>query len=252
MKVSSESREFLENLRVYLLASGKNEGEIEEIVSELGDHLENAEKDGKDVTDIIGKTPKEYMGQLAGEMPFDLKGVLKFLPIVMLGAFSYILMGDAIRGQLQYSLIELIGYPAVFLLMLFLTALFYKYLASNKIPKLKQFLVFGIIGATPIALFIGLIYLDEWLGAPSIHFGPAAKGAAIFISLLMFIFMAIWSKSWVSIILPIVLFSPEVLIGFTDFQENTKIMLSVTIVPLCMGIYLLSVLRMEKKKEKSS
>jgi hypothetical protein len=39
MKLSRESRDFLENLRLYLFSSGKNEKEMEEIIEELEDHL---------------------------------------------------------------------------------------------------------------------------------------------------------------------------------------------------------------------
>lgn len=89
MHISMESRDFLENLRVYLISSGKKEIEINEIIEELEDHLYEAEKNGKKIDDIIGKSPKEYMEQVANEISFDLKGVVKFIPIVIICFYSY-------------------------------------------------------------------------------------------------------------------------------------------------------------------
>lgn len=248
MNISKESRDFLENLRVYLFSSGKNEKEIEEMIEELEDHLYEAEKNGKSVEDIIGKTPKEYMGQLANEMSFDFKGLLKYIPIIILGAIPYILMGDAIRGEIKYSLLDLIGYPFIFIFALFLTTVLFKYVASNKISKIKEWLLFGIIGMTPMLLINALIFLNRYYDTPIIQFGTAGNVIAIAMSILVFIGIALWSKTWVTIILPIILFLPEILLNMTNLQESTKLILNGTIIPLCVGIYLLIVFKIEKNK----
>ncbi|MDQ0178175.1 HAAS domain-containing protein [Bacillus chungangensis] len=250
MNISKESRDFLENLRVYLFSSGKNEKETEDIIEELEDHLYEAEKNGKSVADIIGKTPKEYMGQLANEMSFDFKGLLKYIPIIILGAIAYIVMGDAIRGEMEYSLLDLIGYPFIFIFALFLTTVLFKYVASNKISKIREWLLFGIIGMTPMLLFIALIYLNRFYDTPIIQFGTAGNMIAIAMSILVFIGIALWSKTWVTIILPITLFLPEILLDMTNLQESTKLILNGTIIPLCVGIYLLIVFKIEKNKDK--
>ena len=130
MNLSRESEHFLENLRVYLISSGKKEQEIQAITEELEDHLCEAEKNGKNIDDIIGKSPKEYMDQIASEMSFDLKGLIQYIPIVMLGAFAFILTVKVIRGALEFSMIEAIGYPFIFLLYLLITALIFKYVPS--------------------------------------------------------------------------------------------------------------------------
>lgn len=44
MKLSPESRKFIEDLRLYLFSTGKSDQEIEDIVAELEDHLWEAEK----------------------------------------------------------------------------------------------------------------------------------------------------------------------------------------------------------------
>ncbi|WP_071461513.1 HAAS domain-containing protein [Bacillus massilinigeriensis] len=250
MEISSESREFLENLRFYLISSGKKEKEIEEIIGELEDHLSEAEQNGKNVEDIIGKSPKEYMEQIANEMPVDIKGLLKYIQIIVIGAFSYILMGDAIRGELEYSLIDMIGYPFIFLLSLLLTSVLFKYVASNKITKTKEWLLFGIVGSTPLPLFIALIFLDRFYDTPTIQFGVIGNFIAIVFSIVVFVGIAIWSKTWVSIILPIILFLPEFIINKFSLEESTKIILSGIIPPVCFAAYALTVLKLEKSKDK--
>jgi len=46
-------------------------------------------------------------------------------------------------------------------------------------------------------------------------------------------------QSMVTIILPIILFLPEILINMINLQESTKLILNSIFIPLCVGIYLL-------------
>lgn len=250
MTISKESREFLENLRLYLFSSGKNEKEIEEIIGELEDHLSEAEQNGKSVEDIIGKSPKAYMEQLANEMPIDFKGLIKYIPIIVIGGFSYILMGDVIRGELEYSILDMIGYPFIFLFSLLLTSVLFKYLASNKISKIKEWILLGTVGSTPIALFIAVILLNRSYDIPTIQFGAIGSFVAIVISALVFVGIAIWSKTWTSIIIPALLLLPKYIISQMSLQESTKVISGSVSVLVCITIYLLIVMKMEKMKEK--
>ncbi|MFT8322114.1 MAG: hypothetical protein ABF649_14540 [Bacillus sp. (in: firmicutes)] len=247
MNISQESRSFLEDLRLYLFSSGKNEKEAEEIISELEDHLYVAEKDGKKVDDIIGNTPKAYMEQLANEMSFDFKAVLKYIPIIILGAFSYIVMGDALQGGIKYSLLRITGYLFIFLFVLLLISVVFKYVASNKISKTKERLLFALLGIMPTILFIGLIYLDRYYDTTMISFGKAGNIAAILFSILVFVGISIWSKTWVSIILPILLFLPEFLLNKTSFQESTQLIVTSLVTFVGIGIYFLIVKNKEKR-----
>ena len=72
MKLSKEAETFVENLYLYLLTTGKKEKEIKEIVEELTDHLQEAEANGKNISEITGDSPKAYMESLAKEMQTDL------------------------------------------------------------------------------------------------------------------------------------------------------------------------------------
>ncbi|WP_110926267.1 HAAS domain-containing protein [Bacillus massiliglaciei] len=248
MNLSKESKNFLENLRLYLVSSGKKEQEIEEIIEELEDHLLEAEKNGKSTESISGKTPKEYMSQLADDMPLDLKGLMKYIPILFLGAFAYLLAGDALRGDMSYSLLKLAGFPLIFLFHLLFTAVSFKYMASHTLSKIQEWILFGIIGTVPIVLFIALLFADKAYETPAFHFGKTGTGTAAVLSILIFIGLAIWAKMWMPIVLPAVLYVPELIIDATPLQESVKLMVTALLVPLCAAGCLILFWNKEKKK----
>ncbi|MGG1574580.1 hypothetical protein [Fictibacillus sp. NRS-1165] len=88
MELSKQSQEFLQNLRLYLFSSGRKKSEIEEITEELGDHLREAERNGKSITHIIGQSPEQYMESIAKEMKVDYFGWSKVIPVLISGAFA--------------------------------------------------------------------------------------------------------------------------------------------------------------------
>ncbi|WP_353948668.1 hypothetical protein ABNN70_02525 [Sporolactobacillus sp. Y61] len=141
-ELSEESREFLKNLRLYLLSSGKKETEIEDIVGELEDHLSEAEKDGKSVEMIIGRTPKAYMDQLAGEMSFDPRNLLVYGPMILLGVICFDILNKAADGIFSWSLLEITGNLLITLLGLILIILLFKYVASRQMSKIREHLFF--------------------------------------------------------------------------------------------------------------
>ncbi|UOE93844.1 hypothetical protein [Alkalihalobacillus sp. LMS39] len=247
MEISVESREFLQNVRLYLVSSGKNENEIEDIIGELEDHLHEAERDGKSVEDIIGKTPKEYMEELAGEMPIDVKGLLKYIPIIFAGALSYVVMGDAIRGELEYSVIQLVGYPIIFMLSLLFTSILFKNVASTKVRKAKEWFLFWVVGSTPLVLFIALIFLNRGYDTPTVQLGSVGSFIGIGLAIIVFVGLALWSKSWVAVIIPLILFLPEFIITRSALEEDTKIMLNGAKMVAVLVVFLI-MMRVENNK----
>ena len=67
------------------------------------------------------------MDQLTSEMSFDLNGVVKYIPIVIFGAFAFILTGKAICRVIEFPIIDLVDYPLIFSLYLITTAIVFKY-----------------------------------------------------------------------------------------------------------------------------
>ncbi|MCM3717619.1 DUF1129 family protein [Fictibacillus phosphorivorans] len=246
-KLSKRSEDFLDNLRLYLTTSGKKEDEIEDIVSELEDHLLEAEKHGKSTEDIIGHSPKTYMEQLSKEMPVDFMALIKYVPVLLLGVFAYILLGDAIRSGVKYSLIQVIGYPLLCLILLVVYMKIFKYTASMELSKTANGMVLFLIGCLPITLFIGLLILNDRVDSPMIiHLGIKGNIAAAFIAVLIFVSISIWSKTWFTIIIPVLLFTPELLIKMTSLNQEMKLILTVTIPFILIGIYFYMSYRKEK------
>lgn len=235
--LTKESKTFLENLRLYLMTSGKRSSEIEEIVGELEDHLLEAETNGKPINKIIGQTPKQYMEQLSNEMANDYAGWLKYVPIIIVGMFAYIVIGDVIEGKLSYSVLQLIGYPVIGLFFIFLVGMVFRHIAANQPSKLKESTIFYMIGLLPICLFIGLIMLDRYYDTPVIYFGSFGIAIMASLSVLTLIGVSVWSKTWISIVLPIIMYLPGVLLDLISLQEMTKIWIDFVVVIVGAGGY---------------
>ncbi|MDQ0417489.1 hypothetical protein J2Z48_001662 [Croceifilum oryzae] len=251
MVVSKESQSFLDDVTVYLYSSGKKEEEIKEIVEELNDHLHEAEKNGKRVDDIIGMTPKEYMEQLANEMPFDLKGWLKYLPMIFIGVLAYAVMGDAIEGKVKYSLIECIGYPCILLFFLFSISMLLKYVSSHKVSRWKERVLFsGVAFIIPTALYVLLQFLNQSYSTTiMIHLRESGNIVAIVLSALAFIGIAIWSRTWDAIILPAIILLPDVLLKQTGMAVSMKGMVSLMLSACGIGLYAFITMKRSKVKD---
>ncbi|MGV2621875.1 UNVERIFIED_CONTAM: hypothetical protein N8J90_11830 [Halobacillus marinus] len=248
--LSKESSRFLENLRLYLITSGKNETETEAIVEELHDHLSEAEKQGKNVKDIIGQSPKAYMEQLSGEMEIDLKAMARYIPLIVFGGMAYYVLGDMIDGKRSYSMIELIGYPAVSVAFLFMVAAGFRALASRSWGKIMEYSVCGALGIIPIAMFIGLIFLDRSVASPSIALNETAVLTATIVPILFFIGAAVWMKTWLFIAIPAILFLPRLVVPWLSIGEETSLI--VESVLIFGGMAVLLFLMNKKDNNKSA
>ena len=109
MELSDKSKKFVDDLRLYLFSSGKNDEEIREIAEELEDHLYEAEHNGKSIDQIVGASPKEYMESISSEMKTDYKAWAKYISLIFLGAMSFSVIEDLLQGTLSYSLLIILG-----------------------------------------------------------------------------------------------------------------------------------------------
>ncbi|WP_052807365.1 HAAS domain-containing protein [Risungbinella massiliensis] len=227
MKLSTESEEFLENLRLYLFSSGKKTDEIEGIVEELKDHLWEAEKNGKSVSHIIGESPQHYMEHISKELRTDYKGWLKLLPVFIIGVFAYVLLGDAINNTIGYSLYDIIGYPFICLFMLGVIKVSFQHLAKTNLSKITQYSIYFGIAFLSLSMFIGVILLDRNYGTSLFQLDTfAGRMIVAVIAAVILITISIWSKTWVSIILPIIVYSPTIITDLLPVQYETKLLLS--------------------------
>lgn len=258
MTLSKESTEFLDNLRVYLFASGKNEQEVDSIVSELEDHLREAESKGKNIQHIIGSSPKEYMEQLAKELDFDYVAAMKYVPMTIIGFLAFVILGDALRFEIDYSWFELVGYPVVALLLIGVTMGTFKFLAGRQWKRGKQMALLTGLGIFNIGAFLLLIFLSDKFGTPVFVLNQTGQWIVIAISAILLIGIAILIKMWLPIILPMALYGPEVILKWSFLQEWLKwddVM--ITFVGSLIGyailfVYFIVQIRLLNKKEERS
>lgn len=238
LPLSKNSQKFIENLRVYLFSCGKKTNEIDEITDELEVHLYEAEKEDKSVDHIIKSSPKEYMEQISGEMAFDVRGWAKYVPIIILGAFSGIVLKDIVFGGFQYSLVELIGYPLVCIILILAYMGTFRHIASNNFSKTKESLFFGLASLLSMALFLGLMFLPNYIESPIIMLGYYGNLIVASMAISFLIGISIWSKTIVSIVLPIFYIVPEYLVGFSSLSESNQLLISSLVMFAGIGVYL--------------
>ncbi|MCG3417682.1 HAAS domain-containing protein [Oceanobacillus jordanicus] len=237
--LSKRSQTFIEDLRVYLFSSGKKEEEIEEIVTELEDHLIEAEKRGKSTEDIIGKSPKTYMQQLSNEMKIDYKTWMKYFVIIIAGVFSISIIGDILNGPISYSLLEIGGSLVISLLFIMLTFWVFKLVSSRSLTYGIQGLLFFLLAIVPLGLFIGLEFATRSITTPVVEFGLIGTWIAGGLTVVFLISISIWAKTLVLPVIAAFLVLPEYLLGFTSMNEETMLIWSTIITYAGIGAYVL-------------
>ncbi|SFB25904.1 Uncharacterized membrane-anchored protein [Lentibacillus halodurans] len=245
-ELSTKSREFLEDLRVYLFSNGKNSDDIQDIVEELEVHLMEAEKEGKSVEKIIGHSPKEYMEQLSNELAADYKSWFKYVMLIILGSFSFSLANDLFEGTLSYSVLELIGHVVLGVIFIFGMLMTFKYIVGNKLSKWKELSIFFVLGIIPIGLFVGLTYINRAVETPMIYFGTAGTILTAVITVVFLIAVSWWAKTWVLPIVLTMLLLPEYLFRLTAMVQETQMILSTVASFGGIGVYMFIDSKMNK------
>lgn len=247
-ELSEQSKIFIDNLRVYLFSSGKNSDEIKEIIEELENHLSEAEKRGKPIEKIIGKSPKEYMETISNEMVIDYRTWFKYILLIVIGAFSITIISDVFEGALSYSILEIIGHIVISAIFIFSVLKGFKYTSTIKRSFWKEIGILYPIVILPGALFIGLIFLNRAVDTPIIQFGHTASIIIGIITMLFIIGMSLWAKTWILIIVVAVLTLPDYLLSQTSLPYETQLIISSVIMFGGIGIYLWITTILEKKK----
>ncbi len=248
LQLSKKSQNFLENLRVYLISSGKQWEEIEGIVNELEIHLSEAERNGKSIEKIIGQSPKEYMELVSAEMTIDYQTWFKNICLIIFGSFSFKIFSDLVAGNLSYTLLEIAGY--IIITVTFITVVFkgFKYLSTINQSNFKRGLLIFAMGLLPVVLFIGLTFLNQVIQTPTIHFGTIGSLVVGGITLLFVISMSIRAKTWILIIITALLTLPDYFLNLTSLQLESQLILSSMIIFAGIAIYLLILSKLEKGK----
>jgi len=247
-KLSANSTRFVENLRVYLFSSGKKDEEIDDIIHELEDHLYEAELKGKSIEKIIGSSPKEYMQSISKEMNTDYKGWAKYIPLLIVGSFSYTVFKDLLSGPLSYGILTIIG-SIIYSLLFFagvMAAL--RYTASRQVTRKKEFFIF-LLPTVLSTLFIGAILLIDLLyPSPIIEFGVLGSSIIGILLLISIIIFSIWTKTAILPVTLLALYLPELALSQTSLNEVTRMIISMITTYIIIGAYLLIILKREKVK----
>lgn len=221
-QLSVESRNFLEDLKIYLVSSGKDSKEIEDIVNELEVHLIEAEGSGKSVDQVIGQSPGEYMAKISREMPTDFSSLFKHMLLITFGGFSFTIIKDLLKGPLSYSLIELIGYVSIAVLFIIVLMGGLKYLSAHKVSRDKQAMAYYTIGLFPIILFVAMYLLNRQIKTPVIHFGITRTAIIGVITVLFLIAVSLWAITWSIFILVGLVTLPDALLRLMNLQQMDR------------------------------
>lgn len=248
LKLSIDSQDFLENLRVYLFSTGKNPDKIDEILEELKVHLLEAEKNGKPIDKIIGKSPKEYMKMISQEMDMDYRTWMKYTVLIILGSFSFTIFADLLEGNLAYSVLEIIGQLVIGGIFLTSILLGFKYISSSGLSIRKQVLVLFPIVLIPLLLHIGLIFINRYVDTPIIQFHTTGSWAIGGITALIVFGISLWAKTLALIIIVALLTLPDYLLGLSSLNPETQLMISPWIMFGGIAVYLFVLNKTEKKK----
>ncbi|WP_404332306.1 HAAS domain-containing protein [Mesobacillus maritimus] len=249
MMLSVKSEAFIDNLRMYLMMSGKNEREIKELIEELKDHLVEVEKSGRKIEDIIDLTPEQYMASLKKEMRTDYKHLFKLLPIFFLGVIAYFLMGPAIRGEFALNIIQVIGFPIIAMFGLIIYVSFLQK-AGRKQYSNKKFFIGGMIASSIVTVTTVLLLVVSSILVDPFFIGDWITDLiVILICCCIFVTTAVWSKTWFPIWLPAILFIPDVVSRFSDWSVERILIVQLASFVLMFVVLFLNLWREERRKK---
>ncbi|PPA69392.1 HAAS domain-containing protein [Jeotgalibacillus proteolyticus] len=251
--LSKESRRFLDDLRLYLFSSGKNEAEIGEIAEELEVHFAEAEKNGKPIEQIVGESPKEYMEMISKEMKVDTKAWLKYIPLIIFGAISFSVIAQLVDDlRLNFSYVFLGGTVVISIIFILLVFGVFKYTASRQVSKTKELLMIMIPSFLNIALFGALIFWDMFYTLPGIQLGVTASIITGGIVLLFLIGFSFWAKTAILPVILAALHIPELLLRLTSLEVSARLIIGMIITYIVIGLYLYYTFKKLKKEETAS
>src|SRR5690606_37748007 len=93
-----------------------------------------------------------------------------YIFLIIFGSFSFTIFPDLLEGNLSYSALAIIGHIVIGTICITSVFTGFKYISMINQSVKKQGLMVGI-AILPIALFVGLIYLNRAINSPVIHFG---------------------------------------------------------------------------------
>ena len=237
-QLSNKSEKFIEDLKVYLFSSGKNEQEINDITKELEDHLYEAELNGKSIEQIIGASPKEYMESISNELRTDYKAWLKYLPLIVIGTISFSVLGDLLYGTLRYSVLQIVG-TVIYCLLFFAGVMFaFRHITKNQVSKRREFIILLLPIMISMIAYLGLLIVDSIYSTPIISFGVLSSAMIGLLFLCFIIGFSIWAKTAILPVCIVAIHLPEFILSYTSLNEVLQLIMSLALTYGLIGAYL--------------
>jgi len=251
MTLSTESTRFLEDLKVYLLASGKNEQATNEIVLELEDHLIEAEADGKSVRAITGDSPADYIQSISKEMAFDPIEAFWIVMQVFLGASSFLYLQNLLNGTTTFSILLVGGFLLISAVYLTTLAFLFRQdaLRDGARPRIMRY---GIHGSVHILLIIGLLIVNGLIDSPKITLSPSV-GWLIGALLIAWILVTAWkTKTWILPIALLVYFAPQIILrSLFNWSELTSGLVGYAVAAITITVVFIHESKQDQSKSPS-
>lgn len=252
--LSTKSEQFLLELRLYLIQRGKSDDDINDIVEELESHLVESEKNGETVESVVGNDPKQYMKSIGKTLPTDKKELLILIPSSILVILSYLCYVPAIEGSFRISQNILLWGSIIVLL----TLTVYAFVLFKGLPKLHNSPVkFGLLMVGVSVLVIGTwVGLYFWMNqkVDSNYFVSTAEQSYMIAAfcILVFILYALYTKSWITIIVAGVMSIGPILERLIPREINEDpFYIGLTLVGVLVIAFLLIIYFVRKSRKKS-
>lgn len=181
-ELTKKNLKYYEDMLVYIrLSYDKSEQETEEVLSELLDHLLEAEKEGRSAEDVFGEQPKKYADEIIGELPkMVTKQRLKFFVMIILYFFAAYTIFDSVFAVISHYLFNvesltkeifvgslaiktIVSLPIAFL-FLYLLLRYIRWTCFKNTNNVKQFLLLWLFGVFMFAIFLGVIIITPDFG----------------------------------------------------------------------------------------
>lgn len=185
-QLTDENLKYYENMLVYIrLSYDKSEQETEEVLSELLNHLLEAQASGRTAKEVFGDNPKQYADEIIGELPkmvtkkrtiYIAMAILYFLAasVFFSGAIDIITYYVFNTGGLtkkfysgSLALKTIVNIPVAFLLA-YVMLQYIRWSSFNKLNKIAELLIFWMYGIISVAIFFAVIYFTP-------DFGPTVE-----------------------------------------------------------------------------
>lgn len=249
--LSKEAEQFIIELKMYLMSKGKNDQEINEVIDELTDHLLQAEAEGKNIKDIVGDSPREYMKSIGEEMGFDLKEFIILAPMTALLIMAFFCLPPAISREFSLSKMGVIG----LIVGAILTFVLFGFLLVRVLPKMFYSKWFYVIVGLAYVLLTGFFVVVQLFDEDPFFVATPLQNYLILAGcIVIFIAWAVYAKTWITIVFPLFLSAGPLAERFIpeDINKNPFYIKLTLIIGIIVLIVLFSFMYKKAKKESAS